>query len=143
LSQRQTGRKLPTEPLRRLMRRARERLGGDRRPLEITLVGDEEIRALNRRYLGRDRATNVISFDSPEPDRLGEIIVNVDHAAREAEAAQESVLYLVGFYAIHGLLHLAGYDHERSGPDEAARMERAQQEMQDLLDELSGSGKSR
>ena len=40
---------------------------------------------------------------------------------------------MIGFYVIHGLLHLAGYDHERSGPQEAARMEAMQETMQDLL----------
>lgn len=143
LSQRQSGRKLPTRPLQRLVRLALGRLGQNGGRVELTLVGDEEIHALNRRYLGRNRSTNVISFASDEPGRLGEIIVNVNHAAREAEAAQTALLYMVGFYVIHGLLHLAGYDHERSGPAEAARMEHAQKQMQDLLDDLAPSEKQR
>ena len=141
LSQRQSGRKLPNKPLQRLVRAACVRLGRDESGVELTLVGDDEIRALNRRYLGRDRSTNVISFESHEPARWGEIVVNVDYAAREAQEARTAVLYQVGFYVLHGLLHLAGFDHERSGPAEAARMEQAQNQMHDLLEELTSNGK--
>ena len=141
LSQHQSGRKLPSEPLRRLVGRIRERLGHDDRQLELTLVGDEEMRDINRRFLGRNRSTNVISFEADEPDRLGSVVVNVDHAAREAAGNQTTLRFMVGFYVLHGILHLSGFDHERSGPDEAARMDQKQQDLQDLLEEYEALGK--
>ncbi len=141
LSQHQSGRKLPSEPLRRLVGRILERLGHDNRQLELTLVGDEEMRDINRRFLGRNRSTNVISFEANEPDRLGSVVVNIDHAAREAADNQTTLRFMVGFYVLHGILHLSGYDHERSGPDEAARMDQKQQDLQDLLEEYEALGK--
>ncbi|HNT57084.1 MAG TPA: rRNA maturation RNase YbeY [Syntrophales bacterium] len=99
----------------------------EKRELSLVLVGDEEIRTLNRLYLERDRPTNVLSFPAGEdrgdpghPLPLGDIVISVDTAARDAGETgiplEDALLFLV----IHGLLHLAGYDHERPGSDEEA-----------------------
>ncbi len=94
--------------------------------LSVTLMDDEEIRALNREYRGVDRATNVLSFaqeeGQPQPPGaarlLGDIVISTETIMREAPPlgyTDEEMLY---FYLIHGFLHLIGYDHEL-GEEEA------------------------
>jgi probable rRNA maturation factor len=102
----------------------------------VTIVGDRSIRILNREYLGRDKATNVISFAMQEgefgavnPDVLGDVVISADTAAREAEEAGESFLSRLYFLLLHGILHITGYDHERSGEAEAERMEAKEREI--------------
>ncbi|HJV65136.1 MAG TPA: rRNA maturation RNase YbeY [Geomonas sp.] len=110
--------------------------------LSVTIVGDRSIRTLNREYLGRDKSTNVISFAMQEgefgsinPDVLGDVVISADTAAREAEEAGESFLARLYFLLLHGILHITGYDHERSGEAEAARMEAKEREIFALLQE--------
>ena len=105
--------------------------------VEVAIVDDAESRRLNRDFLGRDRPTNVISFGSGEAGELGQLAVNIDFARREAAETGHGHLYLVGYYMIHGLLHLAGYDHERVTPAEAASMADAEKAMVDLLTPLA------
>lgn len=100
----------------------------------ITLMGDDEIRELNRDYRQKDRATDVLSFSLLEgealvlpeevPIPLGDLMISVETAARQAErgalprlspalrSSGWSVDSEVSFLALHGLLHLLGYDHE-------------------------------
>lgn len=111
--------------------------------LSISIVGDRTIQQLNRQYLGKDRPTNVISFSLQEGEfghinryTLGDVIVSADTAAREAEEGGVAPYARLVFLLLHGILHLCGYDHERSGAEEAARMEAKEQEIwQVLLDE--------
>jgi len=88
------------------------------------------IRSLNRRYRGKDSATDVLSFSFREgvyagvqPDVLGDIVISVPQASRQASKAGHSLERELDILLIHGLLHLVGYDHERGG-DEAVRMQR-------------------
>lgn len=106
----------------------------------MTVVGDRSIRTLNRDYLGRDKATNVISFAMQEgefgnlnPQMLGDVVISADTAAREAEEAGETYWSRLCFLLLHGILHINGYDHERSGEAEAARMEKREREIFGLL----------
>ena len=108
----------------------------------MTIVGDRSIRVLNRDYLGRDKATNVISFAMQEgefgavnPELLGDVVISADTAAREAEGADEPFLDRLYFLLMHGILHITGYDHERSGEEEALRMEAKEREIFALLRE--------
>ncbi len=110
--------------------------------LSITIVGDRSIRILNREYLGRDKATNVISFAMQEgefgalnPQLLGDVVISADTAAREAQEAEESSWGRLCFLLLHGILHITGYDHERSGEAEAARMEAREREIFSQLQE--------
>ena len=80
----------------------------------IAFVSDKKIRELNRQFRGVDKATDVLSFPSDEPDdaELGDIAISVETAAVQAK---ENGLKLEGEIAqliLHGLLHLCGYDHE-------------------------------
>lgn len=106
-----------------------EETGCAGKEISLLLVDDEEIREINRRYLHRDRPTNVLSFSLAEgeygeinPDVLGDIVISVETAA--AEAAEGGITFddAMDFLLIHGLLHLLGYDHERSGDEAAAVM---------------------
>ncbi len=108
--------------------------------LSVTIVGDRAIHRLNRDYLGKDRPTNVISFSQQEgefshltPHMLGDVVISADTAAREGEAGGISGYGRLVFLLLHGILHLCGYDHERSGEEEARRMERKQQQLWKLL----------
>ena len=93
----------------------------------VALVSDARIRQLNRRYRGYDCPTDVLSFpagSSPMPDSfLGDIVIARGVARRQARNAGHSESVEVRVLALHGLLHLLGYDHDR---DEGtmARVER-------------------
>ena len=100
----------------------------DRRPVHLTirLVDEEESRTLNRTYRGKDKATNVLSFEAdlpPEVDipLLGDIVVCVPVVQREAEQQSKTLEAHWAHMVIHGMLHLQGHDHQQ--PDQAAQME--------------------
>jgi len=94
----------------------------------IAIVSDREIRGLNRQFRRVDRATDVLSFPSghrpPATDHLGEIVIAKGVARRQAREAGHSELTEWRVLALHGLLHLLGYDHERDN-GRMQRVERA------------------
>jgi probable rRNA maturation factor len=99
-------------------------------------VGDRSIRIINREYLSKDRPTNVISFSLQEgeclggnPYALGDVIISADTAAREAEEGGMEFFERLSFLLLHGILHLNGYDHERSGEAEAEKMQQKEQQL--------------
>lgn len=98
--------------------------------LSVVFVGDDEIRGLQREFLGTDQATDVISFPLRDPDDpahdelLGEIAVSVETARREAERRDLPLERELTLYALHGLLHLLGYDDLE--PAARRRMRRAE-----------------
>ncbi|NLF80246.1 MAG: rRNA maturation RNase YbeY [Clostridia bacterium] len=121
-----------TPGLRRLFRQA-ARLTLDELilPIEVEisllLTDDETIQALNRDYRGLDFATDVLSFamnegegvsDGGELRQLGDIVISRERAAQQAEAYGHSVEREEVFLFVHGLLHLLGYDHEKSAKAE-------------------------
>jgi len=112
----------------------------DETELSVTIVGDRSIQRINRDYLSKDRPTNVISFSQQEGDcagmatgMLGDVIISADTAAREAEEGDMPTFERLSFLLLHGILHLSGYDHERSGEAEAARMEEKEAELFGIL----------
>jgi probable rRNA maturation factor len=88
----------------------------------VAFVPDARIRALNRRYRGIDRATDVLSFEAPAPS-LGEIVIGAGRAKAQAREYGHPVATELRVLALHGLLHLLGYDHERDR-SRMARIER-------------------
>lgn len=64
---------------------------------------------------------------------LGDVVISADTASREAEQSEQTGYERLVFLLLHGILHLCGYDHERSGEAEARRMERKEQELWKLL----------
>ncbi|MDD2732493.1 MAG: rRNA maturation RNase YbeY [Desulfuromonadaceae bacterium] len=112
----------------------------DETELSVSIVGDRTIRIINRDYLAKDRPTNVISFSLQEgdfggvnPHALGDVIISADTAAREAEEGGLTFFERLSFLLMHGILHLCGYDHERSGEAEAVRMEQKEQQLFRIL----------
>jgi probable rRNA maturation factor len=94
------------------------RLGEQRVEVHLLLTDDRRIRDLNRRFRGLDRATDVLSF--PDGDQLpsgrrflGEIVISLDRAGRQAEKFGHGEVRELCELALHGTLHLLGYDHER------------------------------
>lgn len=87
--------------------------------VNFILVGDREIRRLNRRYLRHDRATDVLAFgrDPREPSAaqapFGEVVISVETARRQAREEGHPVGREIAILATHGLLHLLGYDDRR------------------------------
>jgi len=80
--------------------------------LNILITGDEEMRELNRRFRSKDKATDVLSFPSALPDAAGDIAISGDIARRNGEELGHGVLTELKVLILHGVLHLAGYDHE-------------------------------
>ena len=108
--------------------------GVENSELSITLTDDKNIHALNKKYRGIDRATDVLSFafrESDEPEVigadfeiLGDVIISLERAKVQAEEFGHSFLREVIFLEVHGLLHLLGYDH--IADDERQEMETEQ-----------------
>jgi probable rRNA maturation factor len=98
--------------------------------LSLAVVDEEEMTELNRRFLGREEPTDVLSFpmqDEDESDMFGEIVVCADVAAREAQARKTPYDTELALYALHGLLHLLGYDD--GTPAQRKRMRRREREI--------------
>ena len=94
--------------------------------INLRLVDEAEGRALNRRWRGCDRATNVLSFPASTPPAggmkiLGDVVLCAPVIAREATEQGKAVVDHWAHLVAHGLLHLLGYDHTE--PDEAEAME--------------------
>ena len=86
----------------------------------ILLASDKRLRALNSEFRGKDKPTNVLSFPSDGAYR-GDIAMAYGVTSKEAKAAGKSFADHAAHLAVHGVLHLAGYDHER--PKDARVME--------------------
>ncbi len=121
------------KPARRELRRFADSLVAAVAPgREFTclLTGDRELRRLNSRFLGRDYATDVLSFPAAGPDGfLGEIAISTTRAAEQAREFGHSLEEEIGILMLHGLLHLLGMDHER----DRGRMARAERRYREQL----------
>ncbi len=107
--------------VRRSLLRILRELDCSDREITILLTDDAGIREVNRRYLKRDRPTNVISFSAAEEPSfggteplLGDIVISVETALRDGQAGGLSLEDEIDFLMIHGVLHLLGFDHVRS-----------------------------
>ena len=116
--------------LERVARAALEAEGVPTSELGILITDDATIHDLNRRYADENKATDVLSFSLREgeefvsPDdteRLGEVIISLDTAKRQAEEAGRPLEAEVAHLLVHGILHLLGYDHAE--PEEERAMQ--------------------
>ncbi|MCA0970043.1 rRNA maturation RNase YbeY [Halobacillus litoralis] len=100
--------------------------------VSISFVDNDEIQEINRNYRQKDYATDVISFAMQEqvegemnilnedmPQMLGDIVISVDKAKEQAEEYNHSLEREFGFLALHGFLHLLGYDHMNEEEEKA------------------------
>ena len=100
--------------------------------LSVALVEDVEMRALNKTWRKKDKATDVLSFPAgdwpgPDPRPLGDVVISLQTTRRAAREYGHSVEDELSRYLAHGLLHLLGHDHLERG--EAAKMARAEAEL--------------
>jgi len=120
-------------------------LGLQEHELSVVLCDDGMIRQLNRDFRDKDKPTDVLSFEQaggammpPEaaPQLLGDVVISLDTASWQALALGQSLRERLRTLLIHGILHLIGYDHERS-PAEARRMFARERELAAVLDGLN------
>jgi probable rRNA maturation factor len=104
--------------------------------LAIVLTDDSAIRQLNRLWRGIDAPTDVLSFPSKraadEPPHLGDVVLALETIAREAQAEGKPFAHHLAHLAVHGFLHLVGYDHDRDA--DAAAMEQTERKILRRLD---------
>jgi len=113
-------------------------LGCENQELSVLLANDRKIRTLNKLYRGEDRATDVLSFsqneeeDNPNSHLMGDVVISTVTAKRQAAehglTLEEEIVLLL----IHGILHLLGFDHERSD-EEACNMKQKTRELFDWI----------
>jgi rRNA maturation RNase YbeY len=129
IQNRQRTLRIHTPTIRKRLLQVLEYLGCADQELSVVFASDRFLRTLNRTYRQKDRPTNVLAFpqqplgaEAPATSLLGDVVVSLPTAAREAQALQQPLEDRVLYLLIHGLLHLLGYDHEQSAA-ERRRME--------------------
>lgn len=108
--------------------------------MSVSFVGDRRMRRLNHRFRHKNRSTDVLAFafrEAPHPFKLagahlGDVVIALPTAQRQAKAARRPLEEELLALLIHGVLHLCGYDHERSRA-EALRMQRKERQMRRRL----------
>lgn len=110
-------------------------LGYPAQELSVVFSNDRLLQELNRTYRHKDRPTNVLAFPQsptyagePASAMLGDVIVSLPTAAREAQDLNQSLEERVVYLLLHGILHLLGYEHEGSAA-QRRRMEALEQEV--------------
>ena len=112
LLNRQRRRRVRSHRLRRLLEDAARALGVSGE-VALVLTRDPAVRELNARYRGQDKPTDVLSFPGPGGNAgLGDIVVSVDTAERNARRLGRTLQRELDVLALHGFLHVLGYDHE-------------------------------
>ncbi len=121
-------------------------LGEDRASLSLRIVSDKTMRTLNRDHRGKDKSTDVLSFPQREwtepaspgepltvhaEDPLGDIVISVDTAKRQAADYDAPLERELERLLIHGILHLLGHDHERAA--ERKKMEAEERRLADVI----------
>jgi len=116
---RQRRRKINARQWREFGEQSLEALGKSEQSATIVFVADEAIKTLNRKFRGKNYATDVLSFPSEaevfevdQQKHLGEVVISVQRAAAQARDNDLSFSNELKQLILHGLLHLAGYDHE-------------------------------
>lgn len=116
---------------RRAIAKAAAMLSTQRAELAIVLTDDSAIRLLNRAWRGVDAATNVLSFPTSraqgEPPFIGDIVLAYETVAGEARAERKPLAHHVAHLALHGYLHLLGYDHVKK--KDAETMEQVERDI--------------
>lgn len=106
-------------------------VGEEEASLSLRIVSDRTMRALNRKYRGKDKATDVLSFPMRERELLGDIVISVDTAKRQAKAYGAPLERELERLLIHGILHLLGHDHEKAS--ERKKMEAEERRLAELI----------
>ena len=133
--------------LRQMVHALMKQVGELSSELGLCLIGDRRMRRLNREFRGKDRTTDVLAFAMRNcrephtsrltPRMLGDVVISMPTAMRQAKESQRSLEEELTTLLIHGLLHLCGYDHERNKA-EARRMQRREKLMRRRLGRIQG-----
>ena len=89
-----------------------------KKQISIALLSDKEIRDLNRVYRKKNKVTDVLSFNLDSDQVLGEVLICLTQARRQAKAKKNTYRDELQLLTVHGILHLLGYDHEKSLAEE-------------------------
>jgi probable rRNA maturation factor len=116
------GKKFPSRKLMTVARAILDLTGHEKAELSLALIGNTEMRRLNARYRSKDYPTDVLSFPAEknlpvETPLIGDVIISVEKAAEQAKARRRRLDEEMVTLLIHGIVHLLGYDHERSAKD--------------------------
>jgi probable rRNA maturation factor len=135
--------------IKKTMKRLLEDLACDKHEVSILFTDDKRIAELNRDYRGKDKPTNVLAFpmtEGPsdvESGMLGDVVISVDTALREAADMGETIEETIYRLLVHGLLHLMGYDHERSPQDEKIMTKEEKRLLKLIMEENNGASCSK
>ncbi len=116
------GKQFPSRKLKTIAEKILELIEQDQAELSLALVGNSEIQRLNARFRSKNYATDVLSFpaetDLPgDVTLLGDVIISVEKAREQAKERERTIEQEMVTLLIHGIVHLLGYDHERSAKD--------------------------
>ena len=135
-------RKIELSVIDRIAKKTLKKLGTSDAGLDIIFVSDQKIRAFNRKYLGKNKATDVLAFPGEDKTSgrsgnarfLGDIAISTDRAFYNAADYGTAFKEEVALYVIHGILHLLGYDDTT-----AAKRKKMRKKENELLQEVRKS----
>ena len=119
---RQGGKNYSSRKLKKIAAAVLDLVGEREAELSLALIGDGEMQKLNAKYRHKDYLTDVLSFPAeknlPRETRLlGDVIISVNKAAAQAKERRRTLDQEMATLLVHGIVHLLGYDHERSPKD--------------------------
>jgi rRNA maturation RNase YbeY len=122
IARRDAGKKFPSRKLKRIALQVLDLVGQGQAELSIALIGNAEMRELNAKFRNKDYATDVLSFGAGEElpaavKLLGDVVISVEKAQEQANTRGRPLHEEMVMLLIHGILHLLGYDHERSAKE--------------------------
>lgn len=132
--------------LKRFVRKILKDYKKEKYDLSILLTNDESIKYYNKTYRGKDKPTDVLSFSfieatdddfSEDINELGDIIISIDTMRRQAKEFETTEEEELARLTIHGVLHLLGFDHERSEEDERVMFEIQDRYLEEFLQEIA------
>ena len=108
--------RLPRRTLAEFADRVLRELKHPASEVSIAFVDDAAMKTLNRKYRGKNKTTDVLTFPFAEPavpnEPLGDIVISIEQAKRQAAEEQHSLATEVRYLVLHGIIHALGYDHE-------------------------------
>jgi probable rRNA maturation factor len=137
VARRGAGKRVPTRPLKKIAQAILDSVGRKDADLSLALVGNAEMRRLNAAYRKKDYPTDVLSFPidgapSSAGRLLGDVVISVEKAREQATQRGGTEHDEIVTLLIHGIVHLLGYDHERSAKD-ARAMKRLENKIRGAL----------
>jgi probable rRNA maturation factor len=109
---------VPRFPIREIAEFARKVLRAlevEPEDLAVAFVDDESMRELNRKFRRQNKTTDVLTFPGDDASHLGDIVISLEQARRQAAEQKHSLALEVRYLLLHGILHALGHDHETDG----------------------------